>query len=1514
MTDQRSDAASAPAAAARRSTGGAGAGDDPHTWLPSEADAAWPPVAAPAVASRPRWLLPMAALTAGLVITAIIAWWVRGLHRAWGEAAFRDDATRAIARARADLHSAAAGTETLAEYLRRGDTADPPGFDAVAHDLVSTRRGLVALAWLPTSSESELASIQAFIRSHATGDPIIWEPGPAGMPQRVGHRQTYLPVAIVHPLAPNHALLGLDLLGFVPPDAAMPDPARASSSRAWGPVALPWLPGAPSGIVVFAPVNVPEDSDIAPLHRTGVTIGIVTLGEILHPTEEHEHSAIDLRVQSPAESAFPGFAASPSLEPPAREVPGADPQSAGLVLDDASDFNGIPLALRAVGDAHRYYAGESNLAWIVLGIGTLASILLAGIVSARAARARSAGQILRQSRELERVNASLRDSEERYRLAFQAVDGIVYDLDLATNHSARSSGMKALLGYGPEEVEGTLEAWLALVHPDDAARVRREFEDAVRRDDRFSIECRVRHRNGQYVEVSDRGMVVRDAEGRVRRIVGCAMSLTEKRRTEQAAREANERFALFSEAIDDVLWTIDLDPLRVVYLNPAFERVWGVPRAVVYADPEAWLSAIHPEDRERVTAASRVWSSSGAPRERRIDYRIRRADGQVRWIQDTAVRLDDAQGRPYRVVGIAEDITERKLAQLDLEESEQAYRQLFDANQAAKIVFDPADGRIVQANAAAVRFYGYSREQLQTMNVFDLCACEPEEVRQKLVGGLASVPHMESRHRLADGTIRQVEIFSSPIQLRGRQLVYSLIIDITERKKVEAELRESRRTLEQAQAVGRIGSWVSDASPEGRLLWSSQVFRIFGVKPEEFDQKISTFFRHVHPEDVEAVRACVADAIREHTVYRIDHRIVRPDGEIRWVLEQGEVEYDAVGAPLRVIGVVHDITERKNAERALRDNEEHLRTILEVLAEGCIVLTPEGRCIECNAAAESIVGVPRARLVGMNVGDDRWQVFREDGSRKPFEEFPSVVSARDGRPVDGVIIGYRRPDGALRWLSVNARPLRAGGARIIGVVVSFADITERIRAERALRDSEACLRDAQRIGEFGDWDYDLASGRITWSDQVFRLFRRDPALGPPGFEENMSFYFPEDRARLVQAVRDAADNGVESDLDLHLLLPTGEDVWHRGVINVVRDGTGAVVRLKGVVQDITARKLAEHALRTTQLRLATILEHLPDVVVYEADRQRIFASDNILSLVGYPAAIFEKDRAAFERLVHSADLADAKQRIERLRESRQTSPLVLQYRLRHRDGHYLWVEDRMIIEHDARGGDRVLGVLIDVSDRKRAEQQQRLMMAELDHRVKNNLATVISLLEQTGRTSRSLQEFQQTFHGRLQALARMHKSLSRTHWEGVGLHALVTQTLEAYQSSPPGRVEIIGDDVSLPARAASPIAMAIHELATNAVKYGSLSVPQGRVRVEWSLRDDDQPGQAHILLRWSESGGPPITESPTPGFGTELIQGGIAYELHGEARIEFSPEGVSCTMTIPLAITPPAPLPTLESL
>lgn len=1564
-----------------------------------------------AVRGRP-WL-PLVVLGLGLGLTASTAWWATYLYERWGRTAFLAEAQHAISHARLELQTAADAVHALAAFLQLPASPGPEEFDAFAATITAQSSSLTALAWIPLVTQQDLPAIAQTINTRAGG--TLWSVGPSDARAPLSRRPNYAVVELVYPAQPHATVHGLDLLSALPENSPVRHTLLDQRASILGPVTLPWLPSNPSAIIVAAPV--------ANTTRRGAASGFILLDTLLNDRAKAQaHPDITLHLAASAAKPFPGF----HLEGDA-PAPAATPLTISrLSYEEKLNVGDAGLTIRAFGDEASFLAGKQWTTWGILIPGAVVSFLAAGLVDTRR---RAAARAATQARQLRHVNDSLRQSDERFRLALQAVDGVVYDWDASRNRAIRSGGLVPMLGYAPAELAPTLQGWLELIHPDDLALASARFQDAQRPGDMFSVEYRLRHKQGHYIDVWDRGVVVGNVGADSRRIVGCAISVTEQRRAERAVREAEERFAIFADAIDDVLWTIDLNPFRIVYLSPAFERLWGIPAAVMYKDSLAWLNTVHPDDREAMAASTTVWSTANAPRTRRIEFRIRRADGQVRWIQDSAVRIDDADGRPLRVIGIAEDITDRKLAQLAVQESEEAYRQFFDANLAIAIVFDPADGAIVQINAAAAAFYGLDTNSGTVLNVADICRADPADHTACSIRN--PPPRFESRHRVANGELRDVEVFSSPIQRHGRRLVYSLIHDITERKRAEAALVESRRMLEQAHAVGRIGSWISDATPDGRLVWSREVYRIFGIRPETFDHQISTFFSLVHPDDLEMVKAATAEAIRNHSVYRIDHRIIRNDGEVRWVLEQGEVEYDASGAPVRIVGVVQDISERRQAEQALRDSRAELRSLLDSLTEGCLLISSDVTIIECNRSAEVILGIPRARLIGNTTAARSWNVFREDGTALDDAEFPSN-SALQGREVDAMVLGLQDPTGKTRWLSVNARPLRSDADTPVGAVVSFTDITdrraaaialqhtalryqllfdanpeplwvydadtlrflavnhaavqnygysadeflslsildirppeererlyrhlptiidqerlrgvwshrvkdgriidvevishpvdfdgrrarivlakditERLRSEQALRNSETRLREAQHIGNFGDWEYDFTSGRMVWSDEVFRLFRRDPQAGTPTFKESLAYYFPDDSRRLDDAVRNAVRHGRDAQIDLRVSFAGGESAWHRSVVRAVRDDNGKVISVKGIAQDITGRKLAEEALRATQLRLATILEHLPDLVVYESDGAHLRASDNILSLTGYSARAFEVDRSAFIRLIHPSDLKDAEEQLRRLRASRQVDPLVIQYRLRHRDGHYLWIEDRMVFERSEKGENRLLGVLIDITERKRLEQRQRLMMAELDHRVKNNLATVISLLDQTGRTAKSQRDFHHTFLGRLQALARMHKALSSTHWEGVALHGLVRQTLEAYQSEPPSRVQIVGEDVILPARAASPLAMALHELATNAAKYGALSVPHGRVHVEWTVATRADEAR-QLTLSWTETDGPHVTPPTEAGFGTELIQGGIAYELHGDARFEFLPGGVRCVLTVPLVDHPPIALP-----
>lgn len=198
----------------------------------------------------------------------------------------------------------------------------------------------------------------------------------------------------------------------------------------------------------------------------------------------------------------------------------------------------------------------------------------------------------------------------------------------------------------------------------------------------------------------------------------------------------------------------------------------------------------------------------------------------------------------------------------------------------------------------------------------------------------------------------------------------------------------------------------------------------------------------------------------------------------------------------------------------------------------------------------------------------------------------------------------------------------------------------------------------------------------------------------------------------------------------------------------------------------------------------------------------------------------------------------------------------------------------------------------DITDRREAEHRQRLAMRELDHRVKNNLAAVQSLAEQSLMRVDSLSQFRDSFLGRISAMARTHEALAQARWSSINLRDAATLVLGPYLHD--GRFALCGDEVRLPSRAALPIGLALHELATNAMKYGALSTPAGRVELVWREAADRS-----IDITWTETGGPAIAEPQSQGTGTTLIRGLISYELQGTVELLYPPPGAVCKMHIP---------------
>jgi PAS domain S-box-containing protein len=249
------------------------------------------------------------------------------------------------------------------------------------------------------------------------------------------------------------------------------------------------------------------------------------------------------------------------------------------------------------------------------------------------------------------------------------------------------------------------------------------------------------------------------------------------------------------------------------------------------------------------------------------------------------------------------------------------------------------------------------------------------------------------------------------------------------------------------------------------------------------------------------------------------------------------------------------------------------------------------------------------------------------------------------------------------------------------------------------------------------------------------------------------------------------------------------------------------------------------------------------------------------------------------------------------RRARVDSPATIIFRFMRPDGQEVWLEETSRTEHDAAGrAVRVKGLVRDITRRKHAEERQDLLSAELDHRVKNALARVVAVASHTRRRNETTDDFVKSLNGRIQAMAAAHALLSHSRWCGVGLTELVSHQLAPYTTD--ANISISGPEVTLTSTQTQAVAMVMHELVTNAAKYGALSGQDGSVSVSWDRTSAD----TILTVTWCERGGPPITAPVKSGYGSNLIRDLIPHEIAGTVDLKFPPDGACCKIEFPLVI------------
>jgi PAS domain S-box-containing protein len=515
-------------------------------------------------------------------------------------------------------------------------------------------------------------------------------------------------------------------------------------------------------------------------------------------------------------------------------------------------------------------------------------------------------------------------------------------------------------------------------------------------------------------------------------------------------------------------------------------------------------------------------------------------------------------------------------------------------------------------------------------------------------------------------------------------------------------------------------------------------------------------------------------------------------------------------------------------------------------------------------------------------------------------------AAREGDDEADIVFRVRRPSGEMRWTRVRAHVSDSiEGRRLVGVAI---DITEKMRAESALSATEARLQRAQVLGGAHPFEWDARTDTLVAAPAFKALYGLAPDE-PMSLSAFLSRVHPDDRERVEedQVRLIAAPGPYES--EFRVILPNGAVRWILSRGESVRDGDGdgAPSGIAGIAIDITARKEVEEELRQSKREARTrfrevraLYQHAPvGLALLDLDMRFVRVNEFLRDITGLETEE-HVGRPVFEVL---PDLKEALEPV--LWQVAVTKEPVRNVEVeggtpRAPDAKMWWRLHVYYLSDDYGATPGIGLVAEDVTAQKRAEGARDLLARELSHRIKNLFAVVSSLVSLSARGNDALKDFARTIRGRIEALGRAHDYVRPVEWEaGAGapsrsLHGLLAELLRPYREEGPERVRVAGDDVPIGPSAATALGLALHEFATNAVKYGALSEPEGCVDIAC------RGGEEMFEFVWTERGGPPVSRPPTAeGFGSLLARRSITGDLGGTLDADWAPEGLTLRVTMP---------------
>ena len=579
---------------------------------------------------------------------------------------------------------------------------------------------------------------------------------------------------------------------------------------------------------------------------------------------------------------------------------------------------------------------------------------------------------------LRKSEEALRESEQKYRAIFENTGAISVIIEEDMIISLVNAEFEKIVGYSKKEVEWK-KSWTELILPKDLEKLKKAHEqrrinpDAAPRHYEMSII----NRQGKVIDV----FVTIDMIPGTGKSVASAVDISDLKRAEKALKESEERYRMLAENSVDIISVLD-ENLRRTYVSPSVERVLGYTpeehskqKREHFYTPES-LKVFQATIKERW---ERLKSGFDKDRPIKLELEALHKDGSTRWLETRAKPIYDDKNNFSGVIGISRDITERNQLEKQIKEAhdelerkvqlctrdfvmanEQLLKEIEERKRVESILTDAelryrtvadftydweywigTDGNLLYVSPSCERITGYKADDfIKDPNLLNRIINKED---QKLWDKHHAGPKRDEAHEFQfriftkDGEDLWIEHVCQPVtDKKGKFLGYRASNrDITRRKKIEEELASKRQSLAEAQRIAHLGNWDWNIVTN-ELYWSDEIYRIFGLTPQEFGATYEAFLDTVHPDDRSLVERSVAEALQEDKPYDIEHRIVLPDGAVKIVHEQAEVIRDEAGQAIRMTGTVHDITERKKAEEDRRQLREELTHVSRVTTIGTL--------------------------------------------------------------------------------------------------------------------------------------------------------------------------------------------------------------------------------------------------------------------------------------------------------------------------------------------------------------------------------------------------------------------------------------------------------------------------------------------------------------------------------------------------------------------------------------------------